>query len=153
MKQLLIVAHAPSNNMQALLSALVEGAQDSDIDGVTVVVSEALKTTPEHVLACDGIILFTSENLAYMSGGMKDFFDRCYYPVLELKQGLPCALLIRAGSDGTGTRRAIESIITGLRWQWVQEPVTCRGAWQAEFVQQARELGMGMSAGLSAGIF
>ena len=153
MKQLLIVAHAPSNNMQALLSALVEGAQDSDIDGVTVVDREALSTTPEHVLACDGIILFTSENLAYMSGGMKDFFDRCYYPVLELKQGLPCALLIRAGSDGTGTRRAIESIVTGLRWQWVQEPVTCRGPWQAEFVQQARELGMGMSAGLSAGIF
>ncbi len=153
MKQLLIVAHAPSENMQALVNALSQGAQDGEIDGVTVVVTEAFKATPEHVLACDGIILFTSENLAYMSGGMKDFFDRCYYPVLERKQGLPCALLIRAGSDGTGTRRAIESIVTGLRWQWVQEPIICRGEWRAEFVAHARELGMGVAAGLSAGIF
>ncbi|MEO6697963.1 MAG: flavodoxin family protein [Paraperlucidibaca sp.] len=153
MKQLLIVAHSPSVNMQALVAALSEGAGDPEIDGVAVTVVEALKVTPEQVLACDGIMLFTSENLGYMSGGLKDFFDRCYYPVLERKQGLPCALVIRAGSDGTGTRRAIESIVTGLRWQWVQEPLTCRGEWQPEFLTQARELGMGMAAGLSAGIF
>lgn len=153
MKTLLIVAHAPSNNMQALVDALQAGANDSAIDDVQVVLAEALQATPEHVLACDGIVLFTPENLGYMSGGMKDFFDRCYYPVLEHKQGLACALLIRAGSDGTGTRRAIESIVTGLRWQWAQAPLTCRGDWQPEFVEQARELGMGMAAGLSAGIF
>jgi hypothetical protein len=153
MKQLLIVAHAPSENMQALVSALSEGACDPEIDDVAVTVAEALKVTPEQVLACDGIILFTSENLGYMSGGLKDFFDRCYYPVLERKQGLACALVIRAGSDGTGTRRAIESIVTGLHWSWAQQPLTCRGAWQPEFLCQVRELGMGMAAGLSAGIF
>lgn len=153
MKQLLIVAHAPSANTQTLMAALSAGASDSAIDGVQVVIADALRASPEHVLACDGIILMTPENLGYMSGGMKDFFDRCYYPLLEHKQGLACALLIRAGNDGTGTRRAIESIVSGLRWQWAQAPLTCRGDWQPEFVEQARELGMGMAAGLSAGIF
>ena len=73
--------------------------------------------------------------------------------VAERTQGLPCAVYIRAGSDGTGTRRGIETILTGLRWKLVQEPLVCRGPWQPTFVDQVEELGMAMAAGLSAGIF
>jgi len=74
------------------------------------------------------------------------------YPVLEKKQGLPCAIMIRAGHDGTGTRRALESILTGLRWKLVQEPLVCRGDWHDDFLAQAETLGMTMAAGLEAGI-
>ena len=152
-KQLLIVAHAPSPNTQLLAAAVLKGAQNPDIESITSRWVAPLQATPEDVLAADGIILGTTENLGYMSGALKDFFDRCYYPVLEKKQGLPCALYIRAGLDGTGTRRAVESIVTGLRWNWVQQPLTLKGEWQSKFLDEVEELGLTMAAGLESGIF
>jgi|SRR5690554_2006232 len=152
-KRLLVVAHAPSPNTQKLVDAVLRGARHPDISSVEVVYKPPLDTVPEDVLAADGIILGTTENLAYMAGAMKDFFDRCYYPVLEKKQGLPCAIYIRAGHDGTGTQRALDTILTGLRWKQVQDMLLCRGDWQESFVEQCEELGLYMAAGLDAGIF
>ena len=152
-KRLLIVAHTPSENTRRLADAVAEGARAPEIAGVDVVMRRPFDAGPEDVLAAQAVILGTTENLGYMSGALKDFFDRVYYPCLELTQGLPYAAYIRAGHDGTGTRRAIETITTGLRWRLVQAPLVCRGDWDPAFVDQARELGMGVAAGLEAGVF
>ena len=151
-KQLLIVAHAPSPNTRTMAQALLRGAQHQDIEQVDSRWVAPLEAGPEDVLQADAIILCTTENLGYMSGAMKDFFDRSYYPVLEEKQGLPCAVVIRAGHDGTGTRRALESILTGLRWKLSQDILLCRGKWQDSFEQQCEETGLYLAAGLDAGI-
>ncbi|WP_432472880.1 flavodoxin family protein [Amphritea sp. HPY] len=153
MKSLLIVAHAPSENTRLMAEAVLKGASAPEITEVKMRWIPPLEARPEDVLECDGIILGTTENLGYMSGAMKDFFDRCYYPCLEQKQGLPCALYVRAGQDGTGTCRAVEAICTGLRWNWIQPPLVCRGEWQASFLKQCEELGMTMAAGLDMGIY
>ncbi len=152
-KQLLIVAHAPSDNTRAMRDAVLAGARAPGIEGVFVTVKAPLEAGPEDVLRADAIVLGTTENLGYMSGAMKDFFDRIYYPCLEEKQGLPYALYIRAGHDGTGTRRGVETIVTGLRWRAISEPLLCRGAWQEEFPAACEELGMLAAAGLEAGVF
>ncbi|MCE7508264.1 flavodoxin family protein [Alloalcanivorax xenomutans] len=152
-KTLLIVAHAPSPNTRKLVDAALRGAGHDDIENVRAIWKPPLEAGPDDVMACDAILLGTTENLGYMSGALKDFFDRTYYAVLEHKQGLPCALYIRAGHDGTGTRRAIESIVTGLRWNWVQPPLVCRGDWRDAFVDQVEELGLYLAAGLDNGIF
>ncbi|AMQ90393.1 flavodoxin family protein [Marinobacter sp. LQ44] len=152
MKRLLIVAHAPSPNTLRLREAIEKGARNPEIESVEVVVKAPLEAGPEDILACDAIILGTTENLGYMSGALKDFFDRSYYPCLEKTQGLPFAYYIRAGHDGTGTRRAIDSITTGLRWKRIQEPLLCRGDYRDEFEQQCEELGMYVAASLDAGL-
>ena len=152
-KRLLIVAHAPSPNTRRLLDAVVAGARHPDIAGVEVVAQSPFDTRPEHVLAAQAVVLGTTENLGYMSGALKDFFDRCYYPCLDKTQGLPYALYIRAGHDGTGTRRGVETIVTGLRWRAVQEPLLCRGDFREDFIPACEELGTLMAAGLEAGVF
>ena len=153
MPLVLIVWHSATGGAQALAEALGEGASDDSIGGVEVVSRRALEAGVEDVLAADGMLLCTPENFGYMSGALKDFFDRTYYPVLEEKQGLAYMLIIRAGHDGTGTRRGVETIITGLRWKAVQEPLICRGDFDEAFVGQCEEAGMLMAAGLDAGIF
>jgi len=152
-KRLLVVAHAPSPNTRRLAEAVLAGARHPDIDSVEAVWKPPLEAGPDDVLAADAIVLGTTENLGYMSGALKDFFDRSYYPVLEETQGLPYALYIRAGHDGTGTCRGVETIVTGLRWRAVQEPLLCRGEFREAFVEQCEELGMHMAAGLDAAIF
>jgi multimeric flavodoxin WrbA len=152
-RQLLIVAHAPSPNTQRLLDAVLEGARDPEIANVEAQWIAPLEAGPDDVLAADAVILGTTENLGYMSGALKDFFDRGYYPCLDKTQGLPYASYIRGRHDGTGTKRAIEGITTGLRWRAVQEPLILRGDWDEAFVEQCRELGMAMAAGLDSGIF
>ncbi|MCP5363739.1 MAG: flavodoxin family protein [Hyphomicrobiales bacterium] len=151
--RLLIIAHAPSENTLTLREAVARGACHPDIEHVEVRVLAPLAAGPDDVLSANAVILGTTENLGYMSGALKDFFDRSYYPCLEQTQGLPYALYIRAGHDGTGTRRGVETIVTGLRWRAVHAPLTCRGPWCEAFVEQCEELGMFVAAGLDAGVF
>lgn len=152
MKRLLIIAHAPSDNTQKMRQAVINGASDSEIENVEVVSLSPLETQPEDINSANAIILGTTENLGYMAGLMKDVFDRCYYPCLEKNEGLPFVFYVRAGYDGTGTRRAIEGITTGMRWRLVQDPLICKGDFQATFLDQCKELGMSMAASLEAGI-
>jgi hypothetical protein len=150
-KRLLIVAHAPSENTLSLRAAVERGALGETAIDVKVV--PPLQAGPDEVLSAQAVILGTTENLGYMSGALKDFFDRCYCPCLGRTEGMPYAFYIRAGNDGTGAKRGVETIVTGLRWRKIQEPLICRGDWRESFVAECRDLGTLIAAGLDAGIF
>lgn len=151
-KTLLMVAHCPSENTRKLWNAVSEGVSSIDLTNTIFKALSPFDTHADDVLAADAIILGTTENLAYMSGALKDFFDRCYYPCLELKQGLPCAAFIRAGHDGTGTKKALETITIGLKWRWVQSPLILKGNFHRSFEKECFELGAAMACALDEGI-
>ena len=153
MLKLLFLSHTPSPNTKALRDACLAGIQHPDINKLEVTTCDYLSATAEDVLACDGIILGTTENFGYMAGLMKDFFERIYYPCLEKTQALPCALYIRAGLDGQGSKVAIGKILTGLKWKLVQETLILHGEYQNSFEDEVKELGMNFAAGLEAGIY
>jgi len=129
------------------------GANHPDLGDVNVDCLSPLDADKDTVLGADGIIIGTTENFGYMSGLIKDFFERIYYPCLEIKQGLPYALYIKAGLDGTGTQIGINKIISGLRWREVHEIVLLKGDFEYSFITQCEDLGAHMAAGLDAGIF
>jgi multimeric flavodoxin WrbA len=128
------------------------GSRAADTENVEVLIVAPLDCQAKQLLNADAVVILTTENLGYMAGATKDWFDRVYYPVLELKQGLPYALIIRAGIDGTGTQRAVESICTGLHWNLAQPVLVCQGPWQGKFTHQCFDIGQYMAAGLDLGI-
>ena len=132
-KRLLVVVHAPSPNTRHLREAIKEGAESVQSDVVELRLKSPFDTSAEDVIKAHALILCTTENLGYMSGALKDFFDRTYNPCLEHTGGLPYALCIRAGLDGTATRRAVEPITSALGWRAVAEALVFNGPWAADF--------------------
>jgi multimeric flavodoxin WrbA len=163
MKRLLIVWHSRTGAARAMADAAARGAGSEA--GVEVQVAAAAEAGAEDLLDADGYIFVCPENLAALSGAMKDFFDRSYYPALEKLNGRPYAALIAAGSDGTNAARQLARIATGWRLKPIHEPlIVCTHAQTPEAIQAAKtvpeaelqkcaEVGAAMAAGLAMGMF
>lgn len=161
MAQLLIVYHSKTGGSQQMAEAAERGARDE----IATVLKAADKTRPEDLLQADGYIFCAPENLAAIAGIMKDFFDRCYYPVLGKIEGRPYAQMVCAGSDGQNAARQTARIAQGWRLREVQPPlIVCTHAQTPEAIlaekvipeeqlSLCRELGAAMGAGLGMGAF
>jgi len=152
-KHLLIVYHSQSGTTSRMADAVIEGARQADFEGIEVRVRSPLEADADDLLWADGFILGTPENFGYMSGAMKYFLDRVYYPCEGKIVGCPWALFVRAGNDGSGAISSIRRILTGLAVREVQEPVLIAGDFDESRLDECRELGMTMAAGLEAGVF
>jgi multimeric flavodoxin WrbA len=153
MPRVLIVFHSRSGGTEAMAEAVVAGATDDAIEGVEVRVQQAFDTTVDDVRACNALVLGTPENFGYMSGALKDFFERVYYPLLDETPGLPYALFVKASTDGDGAVRSVERIVAGLRWKLVVPPVVVVGDLGPADLERCQELGATVAAGLEAGMF
>jgi multimeric flavodoxin WrbA len=136
-----------------MTDAVVAGATDPAIHGVHVVVQRAFDTTPDDVRHCNAIILGTPSNFGYMSGALKDFFDRVFYEVLADTPGLAYALFVKASTDGDGAAQSVERIVAGLRWKAIAPPLVVTGDLAPDDIDRCHELGATMAAGLEAGMF
>ena len=136
-----------------MADAVIRGATHADVGGVDVRVKTALDADAEDLLWADGFILGTPENFGYMSGAMKYFLDRVYYPCEGKLNGRPWALFVRAGNDGSGAISSVRRILTGLAVKEVQEPLLIKGDFDEARLADCEDLGLTMAAGLEAGIF
>lgn len=151
-KHLLIVYHSQGGHTEAMAQAVYQGALELQEETETRL-RKAFDADQDDIYWSDGLIIGTPENFGYMSGAIKDFFDRTYYQVIEKVDGRPYALFIRAGNDGTGAVFNIERILAGLAWKKVNEPVMAVGEFKEAYLQQCRELGQTMAAGIAYSIF
>jgi multimeric flavodoxin WrbA len=168
MKHLLIVFHSQSGNTARLAQAAAEGAsaEHEHVETRLVLANDA---GLDDLLWADAVLFGTPENFGFMSGMLKDFFDRTYYAARGRIRALPYALFISAGNDGTGAARQIERIARGYPLRKVAEPVIATSGVTEEMraadpegsrvavseaqLMQARELGQTLAAGLACGIF
>lgn len=163
MKTLLIVYHSMTGGTEQMARAVTAGAAAEN--SVTISLLHASMAQANDVINADAYVFATPENLAAISGLMKDFFDRCYYPALDRINGRPYATLICAGSDGQNAARQIERIATGWRLRSVAEAlIVCTRAQTPEQILapktigaadllRCKELGSALAAGLALGVF
>ncbi len=162
-KTLLIVYHSMTDGTRQMAEAARAGAAAEP--GVNARLLHAAQAGPGDVLAADGLVFATPENLAAISGQLKDFFDRSYYAVLDRINGRPYASLVCAGNEGQNAARQIERIATGWRLRAIAEPlIVCTHAQTPEAIlatkhigaqdlARCRALGEAMAAGLALGVF
>ena len=151
MAKILIVYHSQTGNTQKMAHAIAEGAKS--IDGVEVILRKAVDATLEDLLTADGFALGTPENFGYMSGMVKDFFDRTFYGAQEKVFRKPFVVFISAGNDGTGALRAIERIALGYKFKTVFQPVIAKGAITEEILAQCVELGATIAGGCQMRVY
>ena len=161
MAELLIIYHSRTGGSRQMAEAAYAGASGV---GVARLV-RAEEARPEDLLAASGYLFCAPENLAALSGTMKEFFDHCYYPVLGQIEARPYAQMICAGSDGENAARQLARIAQGWRLKAVQDPlIICTHVQTPEAIladkvipedelKMCRDLGQAMAAGLMMGMF
>lgn len=150
-RRLLIVFHSQSGSAQRMAEAVVRGARRAD--GVEVRDVRALDGTLDDLLWAEAVIFGTPENFGYMSGALKDFFDRTFYPAQGKVSQLPYALFVKAGNDGAGAVTSVERIARGYPLKKVADALVVRGDVGDDDVIHCEELGETVAAGLALGIF
>ena len=151
MTKILIVYHSQTGNTEKMAQAVAEGA--CLIDDTEVLIKKAQEATVEDLLAADGLALGTPVTFGYMSGMIKDFFDRTFYPAQNKVFRKPYVVFISAGNDGEGALKSVERIALGYKFKKVHEPVIAAGALTEDALEQCRNLGGVLAGGCQMGIF
>jgi len=153
LKRLLVVYHTQTGHTEAMARAVVRGARHPEVAGVEVRLRRAIEAGLGDLLEADAVAIGTPENFGQLSGGMKDFFDRTYYPAQGKLEGLAYAAFISAGNDGRGALEGLRRIVRGYPLREVREPIIARGGIDAGVLERCEELGLALAAGLEAGIY
>lgn len=151
MKKLRIIYHSQSAHTESMAQAVFSGAQQEE--EVETCLLRAFDAGLEDLLAADALIFGTPENFGYMSGALKDFFDRTFYPAQPHTLNLPYALFVSAGNDGSGAISSVERIVKGYPLRKVAEPVLSVGELGEHSLERCAELGLSLAAGTAMGIF
>lgn len=134
-----------------MVEAVKQGAINSG-EEIELRALPALEAGVDDLLWANALLIGTPEHFGYMAGAIKDFFDRTFYPVQGRVEGLPYAIFVSAGNDGTGAVTSIERIAVGYRWKQCAEPLIVKGDLGDGDLQRCAELGQTLAAGLALGV-
>ena len=151
-----MVRHSRSGSTDRLVQSFMDGTQlalDEDPGAVEVSLLGCFDADVDDVVAAAALVLATPANFGYMSGAMKDFFERIYHPCLDLTVGRPYVLMVKGDTDTSGAIASVEKIVAGLQWKAVLPTLSVVGQITDDDLQAATELGATLTAGLASGIF
>lgn len=148
---LLVVHHSHGWRTTRMAEAIISAAAGTE--AVSVIARRAADATLDDLSAADGYLFGTPETFGSLSGMLKDFFERTYYPAQGLLLGRPYGIFVCAGNDGSGAVAAIQRIARGYGWREVQAPLVIPSSAVELRLAECEELGTTMALGLAMGVF
>jgi len=143
MSKVLVVYHSLSGNTRRMADAIAEGAKA--VSGAEVVVKDGLDATIDDLLGCDGVAFGSPDYFSSLAGGMKDFFDRTFYPSQGKVTDKPTVLFGNAGGPATNILGALRKMAQIFKLHEVAEAVGASGAPTESVLQQCRQLGQALA--------
>ena len=152
MKRLVMIYHSQSGRTEDIANSIIRGIGSEDL-GIDFESCRALEAGCEQILRADGVIFGTPANFGYMSGILKDFFDRCFYGLEGKVDAMPYSIFVGASTDSVGAIESVRKICSGLRLKEVQEPLIIMRHVKEKEHKLCRDFGLAMAMGLETGIF
>jgi len=147
MAKILVVYHSQSGNTEKMAKAVAVGAEL--VPGTEAVVKRGLEATSEDLITCDGLALGTPDYFSYMAGGLKDFFDRTFYPTQGKVTGKLCVLFVSHGGGGIAALESLEKICRSFKFSPIAPGLLAAGKPTRETIQECRQLGRKLAEALA----
>ncbi|MFO8089263.1 MAG: flavodoxin family protein [Desulfatiglandaceae bacterium] len=153
MHKILVVYHSQTGNTRRMAEKVARGVES--INGMEAVLKKAADADLRHLLECDGLVIGSPEYFGYMSGMIKDFFDRTYEQARGKTEIFrkPYAVFISAGNDGSNALNHIERICIGFQFKKIHEPIVAIGEVNPDVLAKCEELGKTIALGCREGIY
>lgn len=164
-KYILIIWDSMTGGSKSMGQAAAEGVASDPSFDIGAQLLHADNVSDDDMLHAYGYIFTFPERLAAISGPMKCFFDRCYYPCLGHIEARPYAMMICAGSDGANALKQGMRICTGWRLKPIaenfiistnaqsQDQIMADKILSHDDLRRCHDMGKAMAAGVDMGIF
>jgi flavodoxin len=142
MAKVLIVYCSMTGNTRAAAEAIAAGARKA---GAQVTLKTGFEAQPNDLLECDAVALGSYDAFSYMGGGLKDFFDRAYYPTQGLVTDKSYCAFVTHGGGGR-VIQSIESLAGSFKLRKIAESVSIVGRPEGKAIAELEELGAKLAA-------
>jgi multimeric flavodoxin WrbA len=138
MAKLLVIYHSGSGNSEAMAKAFCEGASSA---GATITLKKAADATGDDLLGCDAAAFGSPVHFGYMSGALKDFFDRAFLTTRGKVDNKPYTAFSSGRRGGREALDSIDVVCSSFRLRKFFEGVVATGKPSPEVLEKCKELG------------
>ncbi|MFH2069295.1 MAG: NAD(P)H-dependent oxidoreductase [Candidatus Omnitrophota bacterium] len=103
-------------------------------------VKKGLAATIDDLLGADALAVGTPDYFSYMAGGVKDFFDRTFYPTQGKVTDKPYGTFVTHGGGGAA-RKSLEDMGRTFKLRHIADTVLVKNKPDDKAISELKKLG------------
>ena len=138
MVEVLVLYYSRTGRTEALACAVAKGVET--LEGALAKVKRVDYATVNDFVSCDAVAFGSPNYFSYMTGLMKDFFDRAL-TIREKVSGKPSVAFTSGGGSSNSALLSLERMISSFRLEKVADGVVSQGDTSEESLRACKKLG------------